>query len=127
MPSPSPSISPGHRKEQGATGRSGRLKRQSQKVRGTTFCGIPNAETLSEPELNGSVEAPPRKYYHVFSVFISNFLRAIDSKRSPGRASNQSQLVMHPVPGPSSKALEIVIAEAVSDIAEKPYSYSFRE
>lgn len=32
---------------------------------------------------------------------------------------------MHPLTGPSSKALETVIAEAVSDLAEDLYSYSF--
>ena len=51
----------------------------------------------------------------------------IDSKRSSERAGNQSQLIAHPVPGPSTRASETVIAEAVSGYAEEPYPYLFPE
>jgi hypothetical protein len=91
---------------------------------------IPNAETLPEPDLDCSVGAPPRKQYHVnlpFSELISKFLSAIDSTKNPEHAPGQLQPDMHPVPRPSSKAFEAVIAEAVSDIAEKLSLYPFCE
>lgn len=94
------------------------------------FCDIPNAETLPELELDGSIEAPPRKQYHVnleFSELNSNSPCAIDPKKNVEHASGLPQLNMHPVAGPSSKTLENVIAEAVSDITEKLHSYSFCE
>lgn len=86
------------------------------------FCDIPNAETLPESELDGSVEAPPRKQYPINLEFFevnSNSPCAIDSKKNLEHASGLLQLNMHPVAGPSSKVLETVIAEAVSDITEK--------
>ncbi|KAG8219921.1 hypothetical protein J3R82DRAFT_916 [Butyriboletus roseoflavus] len=66
------------------------------------FCDIPNIETFPEPELDGSVEAPP-----------------LDYTKNMEHASGQSQLNIHPVAGSSSKALETVIAEALAPVQQE--------
>lgn len=125
-PSPNPSIFLGHRKERGVTGLPNRPKPQSRRVRGKTSCGIPILR------LHQSQKSITPWCLHVSNVMSSlystlDFLCVTESKRNLESAGSESQLVIHPAPGPSSKTLETAIAEAVSDIAEKSHPYSLPE